>query len=294
MADYNVQVDWAGKDGLDDSLQAKIISGGDFNTEFQEISTRINERASLNGDLSESFSCNLLTATTVDINGGAIDGATLGTNSAITDARVDNLKLDGNTVSSTDVNGDINLAPNGTGNVVCSSKITNVTDPTADQDAATKAYADDSQEVLQRLVFIPTSYPQQSITDQNNWVWGTALSRQFTPIASDSVIKVSWNLQIETGNGNYFGYYVQGGYNTTGTGAFDTILFDRGDKCFEQRISPQEFSCWLNSWGTTAKYIGLQFKAYDANFRALVHSDFVQPYMVIEEYKNAKTTVQTS
>ena len=56
--------------------------------------------------------------TNVNIDGGAIDAVTIGTNSAVTDLRVDNLKLDGNTVSSTNSNGDVNLTPNGTGNVV--------------------------------------------------------------------------------------------------------------------------------------------------------------------------------
>ncbi len=56
--------------------------------------------------------------TNVNVDGGAIDGVTIGTNSAVTDLRVDNLKLDGNTVSSTNSNGDVNLTPNGTGNVV--------------------------------------------------------------------------------------------------------------------------------------------------------------------------------
>lgn len=53
--------------------------------------------------------------TTIDVNGGAIDGVTIGTNSAVTDLRVDNLQLDGNTVSSTNLNGDVNISPNGTG-----------------------------------------------------------------------------------------------------------------------------------------------------------------------------------
>ena len=57
-------------------------------------------------------------ANSVDIDGGAIDGVTLGTNSAVTDLRVDNLKLDANTISSTDTNGNITIDPNGTGNVV--------------------------------------------------------------------------------------------------------------------------------------------------------------------------------
>ena len=64
-----------------------------------------------------------LVADTADINGGSVDGVTIGTNSAVTDLRVDNIKVDGNTVSSTDTNGNITLAPNGTGEVICSSTV---------------------------------------------------------------------------------------------------------------------------------------------------------------------------
>jgi hypothetical protein len=53
----------------------------------------------------------------VDINGGSIDGVTLGTSSALTEAQIDNINLNGNTVSSTNTNGNLLLAPNGTGAV---------------------------------------------------------------------------------------------------------------------------------------------------------------------------------
>lgn len=109
--------------------------------------------------------------TNVNVDSGAIDGVTLGTNSAVTEAQIDNINIngstisssgdiilnpttnfsipsadeinitageinitsdvsitgflgagnihiDGNTISSTDANGDINLTPNGTGDVV--------------------------------------------------------------------------------------------------------------------------------------------------------------------------------
>jgi len=59
--------------------------------------------------------------TNVNIDSGAIDAVTIGTNSAVTDLRVDNLKLDGNDISSTDSNGNVSLTPNGTGNVVVNS-----------------------------------------------------------------------------------------------------------------------------------------------------------------------------
>ena len=57
---------------------------------------------------------------------------------------IDNITIDGNTISSTNLNGDITISPNGSGVVnVGTSKITEVVDPTADQDAATKKYVDD-------------------------------------------------------------------------------------------------------------------------------------------------------
>ena len=57
----------------------------------------------------------------VDIDGGAVDAVTIGTNSVCTDLRVDNLKADGNTISSTDTNGNIIFSPHGTGEVVVGS-----------------------------------------------------------------------------------------------------------------------------------------------------------------------------
>ena len=56
---------------------------------------------------------------------------------------VDNILVNGNTISSTDTDGNIILSPNGSGTVdVASSKITGLAAPTLSTDAATKAYVD--------------------------------------------------------------------------------------------------------------------------------------------------------
>ena len=60
-----------------------------------------------------------------------------------TSIAVDNLLLDGNTVSSTNGNGNVILDPNGTGSVdVSSARITSVGAPTGPNDAVNKTYAD--------------------------------------------------------------------------------------------------------------------------------------------------------
>ena len=70
-------------------------------------------------------------------------GATQTDLNGITSLDVDNITIDGNTVSTTNSNGDLVLDPNGTGDVdVNDSKIINVATPTASTDAANKAYVD--------------------------------------------------------------------------------------------------------------------------------------------------------
>lgn len=70
-------------------------------------------------------------------------GSTTTAIAGLTEVTVDNININGNTISSTDTDGDVVLSPNGAGTVnVSTSRITNVSAPTAGSDAATKEYVD--------------------------------------------------------------------------------------------------------------------------------------------------------
>lgn len=70
-------------------------------------------------------------------------GSTTTAIAGVTQLDVDNIRIDGNTISSTDVDGSIVLSPNGNGTIDASAKrITNLAEPVGDSDAATKYYVD--------------------------------------------------------------------------------------------------------------------------------------------------------
>jgi hypothetical protein len=56
MANYDLAISWSGKDTLADSSAAKVISGGDFHTEFTAVKAAVNTKADINGSASEAFS----------------------------------------------------------------------------------------------------------------------------------------------------------------------------------------------------------------------------------------------
>ena len=56
MSNYNIAVAWSGKDALADSNPDKVVSGGDFNTEFTAVQTAVNSKADLAGSASQIFS----------------------------------------------------------------------------------------------------------------------------------------------------------------------------------------------------------------------------------------------
>jgi hypothetical protein len=62
MSDYNLQIPWSGKDALQDSDPDKVVSGGDFNTEFLAVKTAVNSKANLGGSSSQAFASTTATA----------------------------------------------------------------------------------------------------------------------------------------------------------------------------------------------------------------------------------------
>ena len=92
-----------------------------------------------------------LTNSTVTIGSTTVAlGATSTSLAVLTELSVDNLNLNGNTISSLDANGNIVISPNGTGTVdVANHRITGVATPVNSTDAANKAYVDNAISGLQ-------------------------------------------------------------------------------------------------------------------------------------------------
>ncbi len=78
MANYTKSTDFAAKDSLSSGDSNKVVRGTEFETEFDAISTAIATKS----DIASPTFTGTTTIPTVDINGGAIDGTTIGAASA--------------------------------------------------------------------------------------------------------------------------------------------------------------------------------------------------------------------
>jgi hypothetical protein len=165
-----------------------------------------------NNRLNISESINLALGKTLQINGvTVISGSALGSGitsapgitafGAQTEITVDNLYLNSNRIQSTNNNGDIEIEPNGAGNVVLvgSPKITGLATPTTGTDAANKTYVDNTVNAkslalsmdVTGLNDIQISNYLQEIAPVANYVLGTQASihctRQISTYASTAL-----------------------------------------------------------------------------------------------------------
>jgi hypothetical protein len=101
-------------------------------------------------DANFTVSSGAVTAKSITLGSSTLSlGSTTTSIAGITELTVDNLNFNGNTITSTDTNGDIILSPNGTGKVdVSGSIITGLNEPVNATDAATKNYVDTVAEGL--------------------------------------------------------------------------------------------------------------------------------------------------
>ncbi len=115
-----------------------VPAGKDVIVKFSGTGTSTAVVAPVFADLS----LDAATIASADINGGTIDGVTIGVTSVATVINVDNLKLDGNTLSSTDTNGNVVLAPNGDGDVQLDADTVRVGDNNNDVTITTNGTGD--------------------------------------------------------------------------------------------------------------------------------------------------------
>jgi len=142
--DLDFQGDSGGALSIDlDSETLTIAGGTGINTSGATNTLTVGIDNTVVATLSDTQTLTNKVLTSPDINGGSFDGGTIGTGSPVTEAQIDNLNINENTISSTNTNGNITINPDGTGTVdVSSARITNLAEPTADSDAATKSYVD--------------------------------------------------------------------------------------------------------------------------------------------------------
>jgi len=133
-----------GGEGID------VTHSGTTITVLGEDASTSNKGVASFADANFTVTAGAVTAKNITLGSSTLTlGSTTTSIAGITELTVDNLNFNGNTITSTDTNGDIILSPNGTGKVdVSGSIITGLSEPVNSTDAATKNYVDTVAEGL--------------------------------------------------------------------------------------------------------------------------------------------------
>ena len=133
-----------GGEGID------VTHAGSTITVAGEDASTSNKGVASFADANFTVSSGAVTAKNITLGSSTLTlGSTTTSIAGVTELTVDNLNFNGNTITSTDTNGDIILSPNGTGKVdVSGSILTGLNEPVNPTDAATKNYVDTVAEGL--------------------------------------------------------------------------------------------------------------------------------------------------
>lgn len=199
-------------------------------------------------DADLTFNGTTLTAQSVDINGGSIDDVTIGTNSVATNILVDQLQLNGRTISSTDTNGDIILSPNGSGNVHVKqgTQLKVASANVADLTSGRVIYAGASGELqdASTFTFNGTTVTINTVNIDGGAIDGTNVGAttpgtgNFTTLESDSLSVTNATASTSKGTGAVVitagGLGVEGAIHAGG----DVEAFNTSDSRLKKNITP--------------------------------------------------------
>lgn len=161
-----------GGEGIDVTHAGSVIT-----VAGEDASTTNKGVASFN---TNNFTVSSGAVTTKDITLGTstlTNGSTTLTLAGLQQLDVDNIRVDANTISATNTNGSVVISPNGTGSVdVSGKKITNLAEPTADTDAATKYYVDAARSGLDVKASVKAATTANITLSNTQTVDGVALS----------------------------------------------------------------------------------------------------------------------